>query len=226
VLVCFLRALITFSFMFIVIRIMGKREISSFQPHEFVITLVLAELAAAPMDDVSVPMYQGLVPILLLLVVQLFFSRMSLRFTWARRLICGDPVIIIAHGQIVESAMRRLRIGFPDLIGQLRCSGYFSLSEVEYAIYETSGDLSVLPRADLQPVTPTQMALSVPAAALPIILILDGQIQRHHLQEAGLTISALTRELKDAGYASPRQVLYAALEADGTLYCQPKGGTP
>jgi uncharacterized membrane protein YcaP (DUF421 family) len=223
-LVVCIRALILYGLVLVSIRIMGKREIGKLQPYEFVIALMLADLASTPMGSTGIPMFTGVLPIMVILIIQLLLSWITLKSPKARKLICGNPVVVISHGKILETQMRELRMSFSDLISQLRINGIYSLSDVEYAILETSGGLSVLPKAEQQAVTPSVMHLPVAPVKMPITVILDGDIQWDHFANTEYDLDWLKKELGKHGFRRAADVLYACIESDGSLFIQGKMG--
>src|SRR6056297_2089962 len=138
--IVFIRAILLYVFVLITIRIMGKGELAEMQPFELVIILMIAELAALPMEDLGTPLIDGFVAISTLLLLQLLISFITLKSEKARRFICGKPSILINKGKINEKEMKKLRININDLVEQLRAKDYPSVNDVEFAILETNGD--------------------------------------------------------------------------------------
>jgi uncharacterized membrane protein YcaP (DUF421 family) len=215
-----IRAIILYLFVFVTVRIMGKRELGQLQPYEFVIAILMADLAATPMEDPGIPILQGIVPIASLLFIYLLLSWLMLKNEKARSIICGSPAVIIARGRILEHEMRRARYNFSDLLEQTREKGFFSLADIEYAILETSGMLTVIPRQDKGPLTAGDMGIYNPQREPSYHLIMDGRIHRQSLHESGHTEQWLRDELAKLGYTDPRNVFYATLEPDGMLRVQ------
>lgn len=221
-LIVFFRTLILFLLVLIIMRIMGKRQIGQLQPFEFVVTLMIADLVAVPMQDKDIALINGIIPVLTLLFAQLAISYISLRSTKLRNLVCGKPCILIQNGQIVEKAMEQNIYNLNDLTEQLRAKGYANLGDVEFAVLETSGDLSVIPKSQKRPVHPEDLHISTSYEGLPILLVIDGTIIEPNLVQAKLTEEWLTDALGKFNL-SPKNTLVAGLGSDGQLFYQKRG---
>jgi len=201
---------------------MGKRQIGQLQPFELVIILMISELAAIPTQDLGVPLIEGLFPVMVLLLLGLTISQMSLKSEKARAIICGTPTILINKGVILEDELRKLRYNLSDLLEQLRVKDIPNISDVEYAILETNGQLSVIPKASKRPVNPEDLNISPPYEGLPITLIMDGILQQHNLEKASVNYAWLENELNKANIDDLTQVLIASVDAQGILFLQRK----
>jgi len=219
-LVVFFRALILYILVVIVMRIMGKRQIGQLQPFEFVITIMIAELAAIPMQNTGVPLINGIIPILTLLIAQLTFSFVTLKSERLRGIICGKPSVLIHSGKIVEKELQRQNYNLNDLIEQLRSKSYPNVSDVEFAILETSGQISVIPKAQKRPIVPEDMKVDTQYEGLPISLIIDGHILAENLHTIGLNEQWLINELLKYGINNYREILYANIDTVGKLFFQ------
>lgn len=216
-----IRAAILYLLVVIIIRIMGKHQIGQLQPYELVITILISELAAVPMQDTDIPLINGIIPILTLLFIQITLSLLSLKSETARRIICGGPSILIENGQIVQRELTRLRYSINDLLEQLRLKNLPNISDVEYAILETSGKLSVIPKSQKRPVNPEDLQIDTPYEGLPLTIIIDGTLKRDNLQKVKLDETWLLNELRNFGLTSWKQVLLATLDSSGKLFIQP-----
>ena len=216
------RAAILYLLVVLIVRIMGKHQIGQLQPYELVITILISELAAVPIQDTDIPLINGIIPILTLLFIQVSLSLLSLKSETARRLICGGPSILIENGRIVEKELVRLRYNLNDLLEQLRLKDMFNIHDVEYAILETSGKLSVIPKSQKRPANPEDLNLSTPYEGLPLTLIIDGIVKKENLARVNLTETWLLDELKKSGITSFKQVFLAILNTQGQLYIQSK----
>lgn len=221
-LIIFARTLFLYLLVVVVTRLMGKRQIGELQPYEFVITIMIADLVAVPMQDRGLSLFSGVIPVLTLLLVQVVFSFWSLKSQTFRRILCGKPSPIVEKGKINWREMRSNLYHIHDLLEQLRSQGYFNLSEVEYALLETNGSLTVLPKTEKRPVTLDDLKLNAIPESLPLALILDGRIDDANLRQAGLDRQWLRKELKKSGVTDPRTVLIAMLDTRGRFYCQTK----
>lgn len=221
-LIVLVRTLILYAFVVIAMRIMGKRQIGQLQPFELVVTIMLSELAAIPMENPGIPLINGITPILTLLVAQVILSYISLKSNRARAVICGTPSVLIENGKIMEPELHRLRYNLSDLMEQLRAKNIPNISDVEFAILETSGQLSVLPKSQKRPVNPEDINIATNYEGLPNTLIMDGHIIHKNLQKLNLSIQWLEQQLKINGIAKPSDVLFASLDTAGKLFFQKK----
>lgn len=217
-----IRAAILYLLVVLIVRIMGKHQIGQLQPYELVITIMISELAAVPMQDPDIPLINGVIPILTLLLIQLSLSLLSLKNETARRIICGGPSILIENGKINERELTRIRYNINDLLEQLRLKDFYNIADVEYAILETSGKLSVIPKSQKRPVTPEDLQLTTQYEGLPVPLVVDGVILHHNLPRTNHDQAWLEDELRKFGFQSPREVLLASLDTTGKLYFQGK----
>ena len=221
-LIIFVRTLFLYLLVVTVTRLMGKRQIGELQPYEFVITIMIADLVSIPMQDRGLSLFSGVIPVITLLLVQVVFSFWSLKSQTFRRILCGKPSPIIKNARINWQELRSNLYHVNDLIEQLRSQGYFNLSDVELALLETNGSLTVLPKAEKRPVTVEDLHLETKPQQMPTALILDGQIAKENLARAGLTNHWLQAELKKQGIDDPQTVLIAMLDTSGRFYCQTK----
>ncbi|MDS1030714.1 DUF421 domain-containing protein [Bacillota bacterium LX-D] len=221
-LITFTRTIILFILIVVIMRIMGKGQIGELQPFELVIALMLSELAAIPMQDTSIPLIDGIIPILTLLLAQITFSYISIKSKKARKIICGTPSVLIANGKIVEEELIKERFSITDLLEMLRSKDFPNIADVEYAILETNGQLSIIPKSQKRPVTPEDLNIETKYEGMPLALILDGEIDYKNLSHAQLTVPWLEAELKKMGVHNLDDVLIASLDTSGNLYYQLK----
>lgn len=221
-LIVLIRTLILYGLIVVAMRIMGKQQIGQLQPFELVITIMISELAAIPMENPGIPLINGITPILTLLVAQVTLSYISLRSERARAFICGTPSVLIENGQILEPELKRLRYNISDLTEQLRVKNVPNISDVEFAILETNGNLSVIPKSQKRPIVPEDLAIQTQYEGLPHTLIMDGRIIHKNLKKINLNLAWLDDQLRAKGIGSPAQVLFASLDTEGNLYCQVK----
>lgn len=219
-LVVFSRALILYLLVVIVMRIMGKRQIGQLQPFEFVITIMLAELAAVPMQNTGIPLINGIIPIATLLVAQVAFSFLNLKSEKARAIICGKPSILIEGGRIVQDEFEKQRYTINDLMEQLRSKNIANIADVEFAILETSGQISVIPKSQKRPVIPEDIKIETQYEGLPVELIVDGRILSNNLKKIGLDKNWLRQELNKLGISDESQVLFSSIDTSGNIFYQ------
>lgn len=220
-----IRTFILFILVVIALRMMGKRQIGKLQPYELVIIIMLAELAALPMADNRFPLMVGIIAIVTLAFAQVLISYTSLKSQWFRGFICGSPSILIENGKIVEQELNKLRYNINDLLEQLRAKNFADISDVEYAILETSGDISVIPKSQKRPVNPADLNIPTEYEGMPVTLIIDGFVFEKSLKKLNLTEQWLRDELKKFGIQDFKQVLLASLDTQGNLFYQQKSQT-
>lgn len=217
-----IRTLILFAVVVIGLRLMGKRQIGQLQPYELVIVIMLSALAAIPMENTGIPLTSGLFPIFTLIVAQVAISFVCLKSERARSVVCGTPSVLIENGRIVEKELARLRYNINDLLEQLRVKNTSNVADVEFAILETSGELSVIPKSQKRPLMPADINLSTMYEGLPVTLIIDGYLFKKNLAKINLDENWLISELQKLGISSCQEVLFASLDTEGKLFYQVK----
>ena len=222
-LITFVRTLILYILIVIVLRLLGKRQIGQLQPSELVVALIIADLAAVPMANVGIPLISGIVPIITLFIMEELLSFISMKSERARGIISGKPSILIERGVIMEDELRRMRYNLNDLLEQVRLKDYSSLEDIDYAILETSGQLSVISKPDIKPVTIKDMNLKPKIQHLPITVIIDGRTILDNLYKIGLSSDWLAKELKTNKIKSVKDVFFAYLNPERKLVYQLKG---
>ena len=180
----YIRTIILYLILIIVIRLLGKRQIGEMEASEFVVTMLVANLAAIPMQDGGIPLYSGLVPILTVLGVELVLSTLSLHSVKFRRLLCGKPVILIENGRVLQDNLRKTRVTLDELTRHLREKDVLEIQAVQYAILETNGNLSVFPYPKEKPASAKDAGIQPKAQYLPITIISDGYLSQENLQQA------------------------------------------
>ena len=181
----YLRTLVLYLVLILVIRLMGKRQIGQMEPAEFVVTMLVANLASIPMQDGGIPLFSGLVPILTVLGVELVLSWFTLRSTTFRQLLCGKPVILIDNGVILQHQLRQTRITLDELMGHLRAKDVLDIRQVQFAVLETDGTLSVFPYAETAPASAQDAGIQVKQQQMPLTIIEDGVLLQQNLQLSG-----------------------------------------
>lgn len=218
--IVFFRTLILYTFVVIVMRVMGKRQIGELQPFELVIAIMLSELAAVPMQDTGIPLIHGIIPILTLMLIEIIISFLTLKFQGFRKIMCGIPSILIEHGKINEEEMTRQRFNLNDLMEDLRMMGYLNISDIEYAIMETSGKLSIIPKTEKSNVTKEDLKIKSKETMMPVALILDGKLSKNGLESSGYDYEWLMQKLKADNIPDIKSVFLAMLDSNGELYIQ------
>jgi len=198
--ISYLRTIILYAILIAVIRLMGKRQIGQMEPSEFVVTMLVANLASIPMQDSAIPLFSGLVPILTVLGMELVLSALSLRSIKLRKVLCGKPVILIENGNILQKNLEKTRVTLDELTGHLREKDVLDLKSVQYAILETNGNLSVFPYPKERPATAREAGIQARKQYLPLTIISDGKLLEDNLQKSKKDLSWVRKVLaqKDA----------------------------
>lgn len=219
-LIVFVRTFIIYAVVVVLMRLMGKRQIGQLEPYELVVAVMIAELAAIPMEDKAIPLVHGLIPIFTLFFIQVCISYINMKSLWFRSFMDGSPSIVIRNGKIDIDELAKARYNINELLEQLRTKGYANIVDVEFAILETSGNLSVIPKSQKRPLTPADLHIDTGYEGLPLPLVLDGTIQRDNLSDAGLTVDWLVSELAKLGIDDVNEVFFASLDTQGNLFYQ------
>jgi uncharacterized membrane protein YcaP (DUF421 family) len=218
----FVRAFILYLVVVVIMRIMGKRQIGQLQPYELAVAVMVSELAAVPMQNAGIPIIHGIIPIITILILQLIFSFMSLKSVKMRALICGKPSILVQNGKIIEENLRKEIYTLNELLEQLRIKDIPNIADVEFAILETNGQLSVIPKSQKRPLNAQDINIPTNYEGLPLDLIVDGAVMHDNLTKAGLDEKWLLSQLNSFGVGSFHEVLFANLDTSGNLYFQEK----
>lgn len=171
-----IRTLILYAFVILAIRLMGKRQISELQPTELVITMIISDIAAIPMQNTSIPLLSGIVPVIVLVGLEIAASVFMMKSNKFRKLLCGSPIVVIRDGEILQSQMKRLRLTTEDLCVQLRQQDIFSIEEVQYCIVETNGDVSVIQKPQFRTPNAQDMGIKIVDNKIETVVISDGKI--------------------------------------------------
>ncbi len=221
-LITFFRAIILYIFVLIVMRLMGKREIGQLQPFELAISIMIADLSTVPMADIGIPIFNGIIPILGLLLMHLIISIVNLKSLKAREIICGKPRILIYRGKIDEKALKKERFTINELQERLRGNNIVNISDVEYAILETSGQVTIIQKPEKRNTIPEDFNIYPEYEGITYDLVVDGKIMEKNLEVLGKDYQWLERELSKMNI-KPEEALIATLDGKGKIFCQKKG---
>lgn len=220
------RTIILYIYLIIIMRVMGKRQIGQLEPTDFVVALMISELATLPMADNRIPLIYAIVPITTLVFLQVFISFLELKSESFRSILNGQPSIIIKDGLVNIKELRQLRYNLDDLLAELRQQGFFNLMEIHYAILETDGSLSVLPYTPYEPPTRQDLEIKIEDEPLPMPVILDGIINFENLKTIGKDKYWLEKELAHNNINTHKEVLVAIVYSnEHKFYYQLKGET-
>ncbi len=216
----FIRTVILYISVVIAMRIMGKRQLGELQPSEFVTALMISELATIPIDKTDLPLLKGIIPIFALVLLELILSVLVIKSEFMRRLVTGSPVQIIKDGKLIMKRLSGLRICIDDVMEQLRLAGYSSISQIDSAIIETNGQLSVVPIESERPVVCSDLGLSPPQTHVPHTIISDGVLRENNLKGAGLTEKWLRKKLERYNIKDYSQVVFLSVTDENEIVLQ------
>lgn len=220
-LITFFRSVILYIIVLIVMRLMGKREIGQMQPFELVISMMIADLASIPMSEIGIPIFNGIVPILGLLTMHLLISLFNIKSVRFRKIVCGKPNILMNKGKIDENALEKERFTVNELQERLRGQNVFNLGDVDYAILETSGKISVILKPEKRNTITEDFNINPDFEGITYDLVLDGTIMFENLQKIGKDYKWLTKQVEKFGY-KPEEALIATINEKGDFFCQRK----
>lgn len=222
-LITFFRAIILYIIVLIVMRLMGKREIGELQPFELAISIMIADLASIPMTETGIPISNGIVPILGLLVMHLIISMINLKSNRAREIICGKPRILVYRGKIDEIALKKERFSINELQEKLRSKDIMNLGDVEFAILETSGEITVVQKPNKRNAIPEDFGIMPEYEGISYDLIVDGKTMTDNLQKIGKNYEWLRKQVEKFGI-QPEEVFIATIDGKGQFFCQKREG--
>jgi uncharacterized membrane protein YcaP (DUF421 family) len=223
-----LRAVFLYLFLLCILRLMGKREIGKLSIFDLIVSFMIADISAMAIEQSEQPLINSVAAISVLAVLQIILSIISLKSRRIRHLVDGKPVMIVKNGKIMDEAMAKARYNLDDLLLQLREKNVADISDVEFAILETSGKLSVFPKEEKQFATKEDIRkeASLKPFHMPVPLIVEGKVQDEALKEIGQTRFWLKNEIRKRGYRDFREVFYACLNPEGNLYIDGKDPSP
>ena len=220
-LIIFFRAIVLYIIVLMVMRMMGKREIGQLQPFELAISIMIADLASIPMTDTGIPLSNGIVPILGLLVMHLIISVINIKSIKAREIICGKPRILIYRGKIDEEALIKERFTITELQERLRAQDIVNIGDVEYAILETSGQVTVIEKPNKRKLIPEDLGIMPEYEGIPYDLVIDGQIMKNNLKAIGKDYNWLKKQVNKFKF-QPEEALVVTIDGKGQIFCQKK----
>ncbi len=217
----FVRTVIIYILVLFVMRFMGKREIGQMQPFELVISIMIADLAATPMAETGIPILYGIIPIFGLLTMHIIISLLNLKSIRIREIICGKPRILIYRGKIDEKALIKENFTINELQERLRVNNINNIGDVEFAILETSGQISVVQKPEKRALKPEDFNMQVPYEGIAYDLVIDGKVMRDNLDKLGKDYNWLEQEIGKFNM-KPEEALIAVLNGDQSIFCQKK----
>ena len=220
-LITFFRAIVLYLIVLVVMRLMGKREIGQLQPFELAISIMIADLASIPMTEIGIPIFNGIVPILGLLVMHLILSLINLKSLKAREIICGKPSILIYRGKINEKELKKERFTINELEERLRGNNVVNLGDVEYAILETSGQVTVIQKPEKRNTIPEDFNIVPEYEGSPYDLVVDGKVMNKNLKAIGKNYNWLKKQVEKFDI-KPEEALVVTIDGKGQIFCQKK----
>lgn len=217
----FVRVLIIYMLVLIIMRLMGKRELGQMQPFELVIAIMIADLASVPMADTGIPITNGIIPILALLLIQLIISLVNLKSINGRKIICGMPAILIYRGKIDEKVMKKEKFTVNELQERLRQNNIFNIGDVEYAILETSGQVTVIQKPEKRNAIPEDFGILPEYEGIPYDLVVDGKVMYENLKAIEKDYTWLKKQVEKFKI-KPEQALIVTFDGKGQIFCQAK----
>lgn len=217
----FFRSIVIYILVLVVMRLMGKREIGQMQPFELAISIMIADLASIPMTDIGIPISNGIIPIMGLLVMHLIISVLNLKSSKIREFICGKPTILINKGKIDEEKLKRERFTLNELEEKLRSNNVMDIGDVEYAILETSGDVSVIQKPNKRNTTPEDFNIMPEYEGISYNLVIDGKVMQENLKQIGKNYDWLKKQTQKF-QMMPEEALIVTINGKGSIYCQKK----
>lgn len=218
------RTIILYLIIVIGIRLMGKRQIGQLEPSEFVLSLLIADLAAVPMQDFGIPIIMGIIPIITLLCLSTILSVLTVRSIRIRALLCSRPSIVVEDGKILYREMVKNRFTVDELMEELRVAGVTDLDSVKYAVLETTGRISVITKKEQQPPTASDLGVAVEDTGLPVIVVSDGRILSENMKIRNLSSEWLRQELSGRKIQDISQVFLMTVDEAGKVYLSVKEG--
>lgn len=216
-LISLIRAVVMYLALILVVRLMGKRQLGEMEPMEFVVTMLIANLAAVPMQETGTPLLAGLIPILVVLSMELLLSVLSYESVPLRRFLCGKPVILIENGRLLQQNLKKTRVHTDELSEYLRLQGITDLTQVQYAILETSGAISTFLYPKFKPASAKDAGVQVSSHSLPVTIIASGRLLRQNLPLLGRDEAWVRQILRDYN-CRVQDVYLLTSEPGGKLY--------
>lgn len=216
------RTFILYTLVVFSMRIMGKRQIGQLQPFELVIAIMISDLASLPMQDTRIPLLHGIIPIITLLISQVGISFLQIKNEKAREIIDGKPSILIENGKLNIKNLRDQRFTVNEIMGALRMKGFFDIADIQYATLETDGQLSVIPKAEKEPVNKKDMNISVNEHSMPVILVGDGKINYKNLSFISKDEAWLNSQLKASNISKVDDLFIALIDSNNKFFYQYK----
>lgn len=223
-LILVIRTVILYFTVIIALRIMGKRQLGELQPSELVVAIMISDLASVPMQSIDIPLLAGIIPVFTLIVAEVIMSYISMKSKLLRKLLAGTPSIVIYKGRIKTDELKKIRFNVSDLMEELRVNGYHNIEDVDTAIVETSGKLSIIPKDSAREVTVEDLKIKKPKPdGLPFVIITEGSFEEDEVLRSGFSHDEIKKILARRGVTKISDILVASIDRTGKLFVQFKG---
>ncbi len=221
--ISFVRTIILYVMVIFAMRIMGKRTLGEMHPTEMVVSIMISDLATVPMQSKSTPLFDGIIPIFTIVVLELVFAFLVLKSRAVRRVLVGRSCNIVKNGKMLEKEMANLRVTVEDVEEQIRIGGYTSLKEIAEVIMETNGQISIVPKGVNRPVTTEDLKINAEESKTPFLIISDGRLRKKDMLRAHIGMTQISKELEKRGVNSVKEVLYMSGVDSHVVHFQKKG---
>lgn len=223
-LILVIRTVILYFTVILALRIMGKRQLGELQPSELVVAIMISDLASVPMQSIDIPLLAGIIPVFTLIVAEVIMSFASMKSKLIRRLLSGKASLVIYKGKIMTDELKKIRFNMSDLMEELRVNGYHNIEDVDTAIVETSGKLSIIPKDKAREVTVEDLKIKKPKPdGLPFVIITEGSFEEDEVIRSGFSEDELKKILSKRGITKISDILIASIDKTGKLFIQFKG---
>ena len=220
-LILVIRTVILYFTVIIALRIMGKRQLGELQPSELVVAIMISDLASVPMQSIDIPLLAGIIPVFTLIVAEVIMSFISMHSKTVRKLLAGTPSIVIYKGKIKTDELKKIRFNISDLMEELRVNGYHNIEDVDTAIVETGGKLSIIPKDCAREVTVEDLNIKRPKSdGLPFVVITEGRFENEEVLRSGFTEAELKARLAKKGVSKIGDILVASIDRNGRIFIQ------
>lgn len=218
--ISFVRTIILYFCVVLALRIMGKRQLGELQPSELVVAIMISDLASVPMQSKSIPLLDGIIPIFSLVLVELIFSLAVLKSDKIRLLITGRPTIIIKNGEFIRERLKELRLSIDDIVEQARIAGYPDITQIETALIETNGQMSIIPKESVRPVSCGDLNKNPSQTRVPYTVIADGKLRKDNLSYAGVTKDWIEKKLSENNIKNIKDVFFMSVNDRKDIFVQ------
>ena len=218
--IVFIRTALLYFLVIFVVRLMGKRQIGELQPYELVITIMISDLASLPMQYSRLPLILGIIPIVTLLIINIIITEIQQHSVTFRKLIDGTPCVLVSNGKLNLSMIKKQRLTVDDILEEIRSGGYLDIEEIQYAILENNGKVSIIPKSSCDTVTKHDLNINVKDPKMPILLYVDGKINKRALHILKKDVSWLDKKLKEIKAPKKEDLFLIMIDSNEEIFYQ------